>query len=57
MSHTIIRLRLTDQLFRKYKVMCAIENKSMTQITESIITDYVKKHSENIKIINLEKNK
>ena len=55
MTHTIIRLRLPNELFRKYKVFCAINNLSMTQQTERVLRDHIAKQNETIKIINTEK--
>lgn len=49
----IIRVRLSEDLFRKYKVFCAIHDISMTQKTEKIVSDFIKKENENIKVVNI----
>jgi hypothetical protein len=55
MDYKTVRLRLSDDLYRKYKVFCAINNLSMTQQTEHIVREYIKEQSEHIKIININK--
>jgi len=55
MAYTVVRIRLPNELFRKYKVYCAINNLSMTQQTERIVREFVTKQNEKIKIVNLEK--
>lgn len=52
MEARIIRIRLTEELFRKYKVLCAINDLSMTQQTENIVRNFIKEQGEVIKIIN-----
>ena len=49
--HRIIRVRLTEELFRKYKVFCAINDLSMTQQTEHIVREFIKDQNELVKII------
>lgn len=51
MAYTTVRLRLPDELLRKYKVYCAINNLSMTQQTEHIVREFIKLQGETIKII------
>jgi hypothetical protein len=51
----IIRIKLRDELFRKYKVYCAIENISMTEMTNIIVSEYINKQQENVKIFKVEK--
>lgn len=56
MGYKTIRLRLTDDLYRKYKVYCAINDVTMTQQTENIVREFIKSQNENIKIIKVDKN-
>lgn len=51
----MIRVRLTEELFRKYKVFCAINDLSMTQQTEHIVREFIKNQSESVKIIQMNK--
>ena len=51
MEARIIRIRLTEELFRKYKVLCAINDISMTQQTENIVRKFINEQGEVIKII------
>lgn len=53
MSKKTIRVRLTDDHYRKYKVFCAINDRSMTQQTENIVREFIVKQNENIKIISI----
>lgn len=53
MNDDFIRIRLPHDLFRKYKVFCAINNLSMTQQTEHLVREFIKQQSEKIKIVNL----
>lgn len=46
-----IRVRLNEELFRKYKAFCAIDNISMTQQTQKIVSDFIKDKNDKIKII------
>jgi hypothetical protein len=50
MTHTI-RVRLNDDLFRKYKAFCAIDDISMTQQTQKIVSEFIRLQNEKIKII------
>lgn len=52
----IVRIKLPEELFLKYKVFCAMNDISMTQQTEHILREYIKEQNENIKIINIKKN-
>lgn len=55
MSYKSIRLQLPEELMKKYKVFCAIADKSMTEMTAHILRQYIKEQNENIKIINVKK--
>ncbi len=55
MNHTTIRVKLPEELFRRYKVFCAMDNKNMTQMTAHIVREYVKQQNECVKIINVKK--
>ncbi len=55
MTERIIRVRLTEELFRKYKVFCAINDLSMTQQTERIVRKFIGEQNEDVKIINIKK--
>lgn len=55
MKLNLIRVRLPEELMKKYKVFCAISDMSMTQMTEHIVRDYIKSQNEIIKIIKIEK--
>jgi hypothetical protein len=57
MKHGIVRICLSEDLFRKYKVYCAINDVSMTDQTTIIIKKFVDDQNEIIKIINIEKKK
>ncbi len=49
----VVRIVLNEELFRKYKVFCAIANVSMTDQTTQIVQEFVKDTEMQIKIINL----
>lgn len=51
MADRYIRIRLKEEQFRKYKVLCAIEDISMTDKTNEILRDYILKASDKVKII------
>ncbi len=53
MSEKFIRIRLNEELFRKYKVYCAMNDLSMTQQTEHIVREFIKAQNDKIKIINV----
>jgi len=55
MTERIIRVRLTEELFRKYKVFCAINDLSMTQQTERIVREFIKEQNNVVKIISITK--
>ncbi len=55
MTYRTVRIRLTEDLFRKYKVFCAINDLTMTQQTEHIVREFIKEQNEQIKIINIQK--
>jgi len=48
-----IRVRLSEELFRKYKAFCAIEDISMTQQTQKIVSDFIKQQNDKIKIVRI----
>lgn len=52
--HYTTRLRLPEELFRKFKVFCAIHNMSMTEMNEHLVREYIKNENEKIKIIKKE---
>lgn len=54
MSDYIIRIRLKEENFRKYKVLCAIRNISMTDQTNEIVRNFIEEQSKNIKIVKIE---
>lgn len=54
MSDYIIRIRLKEENFRKYKVLCAIRNISMTDQTNEIVRNFIEEQSKNIKIVKVE---
>ena len=51
----MIRVRMPLDFFMKYKVFCAMGDKSMTEMTEHVLREYVKQQSETIKIIDVSK--
>ena len=55
MENRIIRIRLKDDVFRKYKVYCAIADISMTDQTNNIIKAFVEQTEAEIKIIKVPK--
>lgn len=48
-----IRIRLKDDVFRKYKVYCAIANLTLTDQTNKIINKFVEETEQQIKIIKI----
>lgn len=55
MQERMMRLRLKDEVFRKYKVYCAINNLSLTQQTSLLITKFVEEQQQEVKIIKIDK--
>lgn len=55
METKMIRVRIPLELFMKYKVFCAMLDKSMTEQTEHIVREFIKENSENVKIIKIER--
>jgi hypothetical protein len=55
MDYTAVRLRLPNDLFRKYKVFCAINNLTMTQQTQHLVREFIEVQNKEIKIVNLNK--
>ena len=51
----IIRIQLTEDEFRKYKVYCAISDISMTIQTNRLIREFLKKMEKEIKVIHVDK--
>jgi hypothetical protein len=51
MAFRYIRIRLKEEQFRKYKVLCAIENVSMTDKTNEIVRGFIDSQSEKVKIV------
>ena len=51
MSKKSIRIVLNEEAYRKFKVYCAIANISMTEQTNNIVIEYIKKCEVEIKII------
>jgi len=51
MSDRFIRVRLPEELFRKYKVYCAIRNVSMTDLTTTIVRQFIREENEKVKIV------
>lgn len=56
LENRVIRIRLKDDVFRKYKVYCAIANISVTEQTNMIIKKFVDDQQQIIKIINVSNN-
>lgn len=54
MAKRTIRIVLNEEMFRKYKVYCAIENLSMTDQTNMIIKKFVEETESMIKIIKVD---
>lgn len=55
MEDRIIRVRLKDEVFRKYKVFCAINDITMMDQTYKLVKRYIEEQNEKIKIINIQK--
>lgn len=51
LENRIIRIRLTEKEFRKYKVFCAIGDLSMTDQTNRLVRDFLVKSESEIKIM------
>ncbi len=56
MTKRSVRIILNEEAYRKYKVYCAMENISMTDMTNKLIENYIKECLEYIKIIRTQKN-
>lgn len=52
----IIRIELTEEEFRKYKVLCAIANLSMTKQTNILIKNFIKDSENYVKVIKISNN-
>lgn len=57
MEKRSIRIVLNEENFRKYKVYCAIQDISMTDQTNKIISDFIKDQNTKIKIIKIDADK
>lgn len=55
MEDRIIRVRLKDEVFRKYKVFCAINDISMTDQVNKLVKKFIEEQNEKIKVINVAK--
>lgn len=49
----VIRVRLNEEQFRKYKAFCAIDDISMTRQTQKIVSEFINKKNEIIKIVKM----
>ena len=56
MSKRIVRIILNEDLFRKYKVYCAINDLSMTDQTNRLVQEFIKDQNDKIKIVTKETN-
>lgn len=55
MTKRVIRIVLNEDMFRKYKVYCSMENVSMTEQTNIIVRKFVEDTEKMVKIIRLDK--
>jgi hypothetical protein len=55
MEDRIIRVRLKDEVFRKYKVFCAINDITMTDQVNKLVKKFIEDQNEKIKVINVTK--
>jgi hypothetical protein len=55
MQERMMRVRLKDEVFRKYKVYCAMNNLSLTEQTGLLVTKFVEEQQQEVKIIKIEK--
>lgn len=51
MTFRYIRIRLKEEQFRKYKVLCAIEDVSMTDKTNEIVRKFIEDSSQVVKVV------
>ncbi len=49
----VIRIELSEEEIRKYKVFCAIENMSMTKQTNILVKEFIKSSEDCVKIIKI----
>lgn len=54
--YKVVRIKVSESLFLKYKVYCAMQNISMTDQTNRLIDDFIKKGQEKIRIVKVEEN-
>ncbi len=55
MTKKFIQIRLNVELFKKFKVYCAINGLSMTDQTNIIVRNFIEEQNKVIKIINTSK--
>ncbi len=55
MENRVLRIRLTDDMFRKYKVYCAMNDLSMTEQTSEIIKKFITECDAIVKIVKVPK--
>jgi len=48
MSEKIIRIRMDDEVFKRFKVLCAEMDLSIPQQTKKLIEQFIKVQSENL---------
>lgn len=53
MAKRSIRVVLTEDSFLKFKVYCAIENITMTDMTNKIVNKFIKETEEQIRVVKL----
>jgi len=51
MADRYIRIRLKEEQFRKYKVLCAMDDVSMTDKTNQIVRQFIEEAGKHVKII------
>ena len=54
MSEKFVRVILPDELMKKFKAYCAINDVSMTQQVSCLVRDFIKQQNEKIKIIKID---
>lgn len=55
MEDRIIRVRLKDEVFRKYKVFCAINDITMTDQVNKLVRKFIEEQNESIKVVKVTK--
>lgn len=51
MEKRIIRIKLKEEIYRRYKVYCAINDVTTTEMTNRLIKKFVEESQQKIKII------